>query len=90
MSKAKTPAMRRARRRWGEAGLEARREIRARGLAPSPWLDDLAGCRRGTRVADGVTRLARELGEAGVPAERIRALVHSAIDHMLADGPRAA
>jgi hypothetical protein len=93
-----SPALRRARGVWHDAALDARREIRARGLPVSRWLDDQAGRRRGDRVVAGLARLSEELADAGVPVEQIARAVSAATMQIVTaalsapsqDPPRAA
>jgi hypothetical protein len=64
-------ALKRARRRWGEAALDVRRETRARGLPVAEWLDEQAGQRKGAAVVNGLARMSDEMSAAGMPLEEI-------------------
>jgi hypothetical protein len=64
-------ALARARRRWGEAALDVRREMRARGLPVAEWLDQQAGQRKGVAVVRGLARMSDEMAAAGLPLEEI-------------------
>jgi len=92
----RTPAIGRARAVWGDAALDARRVIRAKGLPVSRWLDDQAGRRRGDAVVQGLARLSTELADAGVPLAEIAAAMSAAAVAIVTasvkagNGPRAA
>lgn len=90
----KRTAMERAAAVWGQVALDGRSQLRASGvrgdLRP---LDEQASGRRGRAVPRGVSRLAIELHEAGMPATQIRALLTDALDEIVGiavGGPGAA
>jgi hypothetical protein len=83
-------AMQRARRVWwSDVARQARTDMRRRGLMVGPWIDDVAGQRRGVSVADGLGRMADELRDAGLEDVAVRAVIVGAVERML-DGPQAA
>jgi hypothetical protein len=89
-------ATERARRTWwSDAARQARREMRARGLMVGPWLDDIAGQRRGHNVADQLGRMADEMRDAGIAEETIRGVIVGSVMQIVGTraqdhGPRAA
>jgi hypothetical protein len=87
----KGTARERARRVWwSEAARNARQEMRRRGLMVGPWLDDVAGQRRGHNVPDQIGRMADEMRGAGVADATVRTVILGAVERMLDQGPSAA
>ncbi len=96
MARHQESATQRARRRWwSDAARAARHEMRRAGLMVGPWLDDVAGQRRGRNVADQIGRMADEMREAGLGEDTIRRVIVDTVVQIVAtrigqDGPRAA
>jgi hypothetical protein len=90
-SNGKGTAEERARRVWwSDTAREARREMRRRGLMAGPWIDDVAGQRRGRNVASQMGRLVDEMRRAGVDNATVRAVILGGVDQLLGQGPSAA
>lgn len=84
--------MRARRRWWSDAARQARADMRARGLMVDPWVDDVAGQRRGKNVADQLGRLADEMRGAGLTEDQIRRTIVAAVVAIVEtqDGPERA